>query len=54
MFFKEVVRRVFQLFSDEGSPLFELEVKQLMAGKKLDKTNVREFDSKVDDYVIKF
>jgi hypothetical protein len=34
MFFKEVVRRVFQLFSDEGSPLFELEVKQLMAGKK--------------------
>lgn len=30
------------------------EIEKIMNGKKLDKTNVREFDSKIDSYIIKF
>ena len=30
------------------------EIETIMQGKKLDKSQVREFDSKIDDYVIKF
>ena len=30
------------------------EINKIMNGKKLDKNNVREFDPKVDGYVIKF
>ena len=30
------------------------DIQKLMDGKKLEKTNVREFDSKINDYIIKF
>lgn len=30
------------------------DLEKIMAGKKLEKQNVREFDSKIDEYVIKF
>ena len=30
------------------------EIDKIMTGKKLDKSNVREFDYKVNDYIIKF
>lgn len=30
------------------------EIKQVVAGKKLDKPNVREFDSTIDGYIVKF
>ena len=30
------------------------EIEKIMNGKKLDKKNVREFDSSIEDYVIKF
>ena len=30
------------------------EIETIMQGKKLDKTQVREFDSRIDEYVIKF
>ena len=30
------------------------EIETIMQGKKLDKSQVREFDSRIEDYVIKF
>ena len=30
------------------------EIDKIITGKKLDKSNVREFDHKVSDYIIKF
>lgn len=30
------------------------DIENIMSGKKLDKTNVREFDSTIDSYIIKF
>ena len=30
------------------------EIDKIMAGEKLEKANVREFDSKINDYIIKF
>lgn len=30
------------------------EIDQVVAGKKLEKPNVREFDSKIDGYIVKF
>lgn len=30
------------------------EIEKIMKGKKLDKENVREFDSTIDEYIIKF
>lgn len=30
------------------------EIDQIVEGKKLEKPNVREFDSKIDGYIVKF